>query len=63
LLILGSFGYLAGTLTSLFFPGYEAIVSQIVFAPELISELALFLWLLVKGVNVEQWEKRALESA
>jgi hypothetical protein len=28
-----------------------------------VSELALLLWLLVRGVNVEQWEKRARESA
>jgi hypothetical protein len=31
--------------------------------PNLISELALFMWLLPKGVNVEKWKKRALESA
>ena len=27
------------------------------------GEQLLPLWLLIKGVNVEQWEKRALESA
>jgi hypothetical protein len=27
------------------------------------GELLLLLWLLIKGVNVEQWEKRAAESA
>ncbi len=27
------------------------------------GELVFLLWLLIKGVNVEQWEKRALESA
>ena len=27
------------------------------------AELLLCLWLLIKGVNVEQWKKRALESA
>jgi len=63
LLIIASFGYLTQTLTSILFPGYEAIISQIVEVPDGILELALFLWLLVKGVNVEQWEKRALESA
>src|SRR6266540_7501615 len=31
--------------------------------PALIGELSLCLWLLIKGVNVEQWKKRALESA
>jgi hypothetical protein len=36
---------------------------MVLFLPNLIGELALALWLLIKGVNVEQWEKRALESA
>ena len=31
--------------------------------PIAIAEIAFPLWLLIKGVNVEQWEKRALESA
>jgi hypothetical protein len=62
LLILGSFGYLTNSFTSFLFPSYEAIVSQFL-PPFQIMELVLFLWLLIKGVNVEQWEKRALESA
>jgi len=63
LLIIGSFGYVIDSLTSLLFPSYAAIVSQIALVPNFISEFALMLWLLIKGVNVEQWEKRALESA
>lgn len=31
--------------------------------PIAIAEIAFPLWLLIKGVNVEQWKKRALESA
>jgi hypothetical protein len=27
------------------------------------AEISLGIWLLLKGANVEQWEKRALESA
>ena len=27
------------------------------------GEVVFYLWLLIKGVNVEVWEKRALESA
>ena len=37
-------------------PGFIAL-------PIAIAEIAFPLWLLVKGVNVEQWTKRALESA
>jgi len=62
LLIIGSFGYLTQSLTIFLFPSYEAIVSQFI-VPFQIPELVFFLWLLIKGVNVEQWEKRALESA
>jgi len=28
-----------------------------------VGEVVLLLWLLIKGVNVEQWQKRALEAA
>jgi len=63
LLILGCFGYVIHSLAFMLFPSYEGTVALVVMAPNLISEFALFLWLLVKGVNVEQWEKRALESA
>jgi len=31
--------------------------------PIAIAEIAFPLWLLIKGVNVDEWEKRALESA
>jgi len=41
------------------FPNFDTTVSEFTF----LGELLLLLWLLIKGVNVEQWEKRALESA
>jgi len=63
LLIIGSFGYVIDSFAHLFFLDYKAIVSQIVLVPNFISEFAIFMWLLIKGVNVEQWKKRALESA
>ena len=46
----------------LFSPDNEA-VSTLCLAISFIAEASLCLWLLIKGVNVEQWEKRALESA
>jgi hypothetical protein len=46
----------------LFYPGNEGI-SAVCLAISFIAEAALCLWLLIKGVNVEQWEKRALETA
>jgi putative Mn2+ efflux pump MntP len=43
-------------------PNYAAMV-EFAFAPAALFEIVIGLWLLIKGVNVEQWEKRALESA
>ena len=59
LLIIGCFGYLVDFFIAALFPDLNVTVSQFTF----IGELLLPLWLLIKGVNVEQWEKRALESA
>jgi hypothetical protein len=63
LLIIGCFGYLIDSLAFLLFPSYQETIALIVMAPNFISEFALFLWLLIKGVNVENWQKRAVESA
>ena len=38
-------------------PNFNVTFSEFTF----IGELLLPLWLLTKGVNVEQWEKRVLE--
>ena len=58
LLMIGCFGYLIDFVTLLLFPNFFEIRSF-----TFIGELLLPLWFLIKGVNVEQWEKRALESA
>ena len=58
LLIIAGFGYLNDFFKFFLFPNLPPI-GQFTF----IGELLLVLWLLIKGVNVEQWEKRALESA
>jgi hypothetical protein len=42
---------------------WSASITWLVWLPMLVFEVALALWLLIKGVNVEQWSKRALESA
>ena len=58
LLVVGGLGYLIDSLTFFLFPDIKPIVLYTFW-----GELLLALWLLVKGVNVEQWDKRALESA
>ena len=58
LLIIAGFGYLIDFVTFFFVPSFGPI-KMFTF----IGEVLFPLWLLIKGVNVEQWEKCALESA
>lgn len=44
-------------------PSLAGSLSPFNLAPGILGEGALTVWLLAKGVNVEQWKKRALESA
>ncbi len=57
MLMIACFGYVIQSFAA--FLGYN--VSIIFFTGW--GELLLLLWLLIKGVNVEQWKKRAAESA
>lgn len=59
LLIIGGLGYLFDSVVLILFPSSGATIAQFTF----VGELLLPLWLLFKGVNVEKWEKRALEAA
>lgn len=42
---------------------WSASITWYVWLPMLVFELVLSIWLLIKGVNVEQWQKRAAEAA
>ena len=57
LLIMSGFGYVIDSFAT--FLGYE--VNLGLFTAW--GEVLFILWLLIKGVNTEKWEKRALESA
>jgi hypothetical protein len=59
LLIISGSGYLIDSFGKFLLPNYDLTISMFTF----IGEVCLLLWLLIKGVNVEQWKKRALESA
>ncbi len=59
LLIIGCFGYLADSFAFFLFPNFGVTISQFTF----VGELVLPLWLLIKGVNVAQWEKFVLQPA
>lgn len=65
LLVLASLGYLFDSLALFLLPNYsdyEAIFSMVVLIPAFIGELVFCVYLLIKGLNVEQWQKRALRS-
>ena len=62
LLMIGWFGYMLEFFTFFLFPDFNAAISP-VFQITGIGEFLFPLWLLIKGVDVEEWEKRALESA
>ena len=61
LLIVSSLCYLIQSFGNIIFPQYKEIFTTIGFIS--IIELAFPLWLVIKGVKVEKWEERVLESA
>ncbi len=66
LLVASSLGYIIHSFANFLLPNYadfEAIFMAVVVVPAIIGEFSLTFWLLVKGVNIERWEKRARESA
>ena len=62
LLLIAFAGYLTDSFTGILFPDYKQMVSSIVMIPNTLAELAFMLWLLIKGINVEKWEKRVQEA-
>jgi hypothetical protein len=58
LLIIAGFGYLIDVFAGFLFPGSNLSIGLFTG----LAEIFFLLWLLIKGVNVEQWEKRVAES-
>lgn len=60
LLMFGSLGYLVLFAREFFFPGPERTLwSNPFLVVTHVSELAMMLWLLIKGLNVDRWNERA----
>ena len=57
-LVITCLGYLIDFVTFFLFPNFGVIISEYAW----LGEVMMVSYLLIKGVNVEQWEKRALES-
>jgi hypothetical protein len=60
LLIIAGLCYTVQAGLVFFFPNFDLVIFGLF---TFIGESLFYLWLLIKGVNVEEWEKRALESA
>lgn len=58
LMALAGLSYLTNSITLLLAPAYAEMVVPVL-ALALLGELSLSLWLLIKGVNIEQWNQRA----
>lgn len=58
LLIIGCFGYLVDFLIFTLYPHLNLTISQFTF----MGELLLPLWLVIKGVNIEEWKKWVMTS-
>jgi len=59
LLMIGCFGYLIDSVLFFLVPSFGVTFSEFTF----LGEVLLPLWLVIKGVNVEQWKQRVLETA
>jgi hypothetical protein len=59
LLILGGLCYTVSAILFFLFPNLDTLMLGL-FA--FIGEALFYLWLLIKGVNVEEWKKRTLEA-
>src|SRR5215218_9481230 len=59
LMVLGSLGYLTDAYGNMLNPNYAETFGWIVGVGAIIGELPFFLWLLIKGVNVERYNERA----
>ena len=61
LFVIASVGYLIDSFSHVLITNYAKGPVYLAL-PIAIAEIAFPLWLLIKGVNTEQWEKRSLES-
>ena len=61
-LIINGFAYLAMSFTGLLLPQYEDLVSNIA-VPALLGEMAIMLWLLIKGATPQSLEAAVSRTA
>ena len=59
LVVVGALGYLIESFGNFLYPNYAEIFAVVVGVTAVIGELPFFLWLLIKGVNVQRYNERA----
>ena len=59
LMVVAAFGYLIESFGNFLFPSHEDALAWVVGVPAVFGEVSLTLWLLIKGVNVKEWERAA----
>lgn len=63
LMQIAGLAYLTDSFAVLIAPTFDAMISPGILIPALIAELALCMWLMVKGVDVEKWRVRTEQVA
>ncbi len=58
LILIAGLCYLTNSFALLLAPSFAAAMFPAILAPAFVGELSLCLWLIIKGVNSEQWKQR-----
>ena len=61
-MVVAALGYLSDAYGNILYPNYDETFGWIVGVTAIIGELPFFLWLAIKGVNVQKWHERASAS-
>lgn len=62
LMVVAGVGYMADSWGILVVPNYSPTLTAVFLIPAVIAELWLTLWLMIKGVDDEQWANRIAKS-
>ena len=62
LVVVGALGYLADSYGNILYPNYGEIFGWVGGVTAVCGELPFFLWLLIKGVNVQRYNERAQQQ-
>ena len=58
-MVVAALGYLTDAYGNMLYPNYDETFGWVVGVTAVVGELPFFLWLLIKGVNVQRYNERA----